>query len=371
LPRRIGVNALYLIPGGVGGTEIYLRRLLQALARIDQDNQYLVFTNRETESLAPNQSNFVTRPQPVAARFRPARILYEQLILPHVDSVDVWFHPGFTCPLFTRRAGVTVFHDLQHKAHPEHFRWFDRPFWNLFLYQAAKTSTEIISVSDQTRYDLFRYYQRDSHVIPHGVDERFFELSPNWGAGRYLLCVSTLHPHKNLDRLLQAFARFHARHPDYRLVLAGMKGFWARQLEQRIVELGVAAAVEVTGWLEQEKLYALYQGAAGFVYPSTFEGFGMPVLEAMAAGLPLACSQIPPLVSLVQNHGLLFPAHDVAAISQALNKLVEAPPDPRPAQERARHFTWERTAWATRDVLLHAAGVPDHERPRRASQASL
>ncbi|MEO7650021.1 MAG: hypothetical protein ABIZ80_06105, partial [Bryobacteraceae bacterium] len=128
-PVTIGVNALYLIPGGVGGTEIYLRSLLTALAAIDRRNRYVVFTNRETGSdLVPSQSNFIYAPQGIRATFRPARILWEQTILPVAAArhkVDVLFNPGFTAPIASAIPNVTVFHDLQHKRQPQNFRWFD------------------------------------------------------------------------------------------------------------------------------------------------------------------------------------------------------------------------------------------------------
>src|SRR5271170_4787503 len=112
---RIGVNALYLIPGGVGGTEIYLRELLTALAAIDTSNEYFVFTNLETGAeLVPQQANFHHRPQAIRARFRPARILWEQIVLPLEASrfhLDVMFNPGFTAPLGSLCHSVTTFHD--------------------------------------------------------------------------------------------------------------------------------------------------------------------------------------------------------------------------------------------------------------------
>src|SRR5271163_3445944 len=163
---RIGVNALYLIPGGVGGTEIYLRNLLDALARIDAVNQYVVFTNRETGAdLVPRQANFEYAPQPVRAAFRPARILWEQIALPGAlkrRRIDVLFNPGFTGPAICPCPQVTVFHDLQHKRHPEHFRWFDLPFWNILLWMSARQSRGLIAVSEATRDDLARYYGREA-----------------------------------------------------------------------------------------------------------------------------------------------------------------------------------------------------------------
>jgi hypothetical protein len=189
---RIGVNALYLIPGGVGGTEIYLRNLLAALAEIDSQNQYVVFTNRETGSdLVPHRANFVNAPQAVSATFRPARILWEQLVLPFAarrHRLDVLLNPGFTAPLLCRCPMVTVFHDLQHKRHPEYFRWFDLPFWNFFLWASARRSRGLIAVSGATRDDLERYYGVRARVIHHGVERQFFEIAKSREPKDFLLC---------------------------------------------------------------------------------------------------------------------------------------------------------------------------------------
>ena len=178
---RIGVNALYLIPGGVGGTEIYLRNLLTALGEIDTVNQYVVFTNRETGSdLVPDRPNFVFAQQPLRASFRPARIIWEQAVLPFAvkkHRLDLLFNPGFTAPIACDCPMVTVFHDLQHKRHPEYFRWFDLPFWQFFLWAAARRSRGLIAVSAATRDDLQRYYGLSAAVIQHGVEWQFFQIA--------------------------------------------------------------------------------------------------------------------------------------------------------------------------------------------------
>src|ERR1700730_13414658 len=254
----IGVNALYLIPGGVGGTEIYLRELLAALAELDQVNEYLVFTNLETPSdLVPKQANFHWKPQAVHARFRPARILWEQVALPFEAvrcRLDVLFNPGFTAPVFSPCRQVTVFHDMQHKRSPEHFRWFDLPFWRLLLWASAHRSQRLIAHAQSTRADLLHYYRlprRRIDVIPLGVEARFFGLDRT-NLEPYVLCVSTLHPHKNIERLIRAYGR---RKRDFRLTLAGMRGFHTRPLERLIAELGVADSVQLTGWIAREELY--------------------------------------------------------------------------------------------------------------------
>ncbi len=344
---RIGVNALYLIPGGVGGTEIYLRNLLRALADIDSENQYIVFTNRETGAdLAPDRSNFTRAPQPVRASFRPARILWEQLALPfeaHKHRLDVLFNPGFTAPLLCPCPMVTVFHDLQHKRHREYFRWFDLPFWNFFVWASARRSRGAIAVSVATHDDLQRYYGLPSEVIHHGVEREFLGIARHRDPQDYLLCVSTTHPHKNLERLL----RVHAQMKNApKLILTGVRGFAAKEIESLASE-----SVEITGWVPREQLFELYRGALGFIYPSTFEGFGMPVLEAMAAGVPVACSDIPPLREIARSTVHFFDPTNDREIRDALLLLASGKISTDAAQHRAAQFTWEKTARATLDYL--------------------
>ncbi|HEY4362245.1 MAG TPA: glycosyltransferase family 1 protein [Bryobacteraceae bacterium] len=364
---NIGVNALYLIPGEVGGTEIYLRELLSALAQIDSINRYFIFTNRETtQDLVPAQPNFAWKPQSVRARFRPARILWEQTILPlqaRKLHLDVMFNPGFTAPLWGCPS-VTTFHDLQHKRHPEYFRWFDLPFWNLLLWAAVRHSRRIVAVSEATQADLLHFYKLPPQkiaVVPHGVNPEFFTLDRSH-TEPFLLCVSTLHPHKNLERLIRAYA---ASRRDFKLVLAGMRGFHTAAIEKLIAELGLDRRVELTGWLKRSDLLQLYARASAFVYPSQFEGFGMPVLEALAAGIPVACSHIPPLQEVAGEAALFFDPLNDAAVAAALDRITaDAGLRNRLAAEgpeRARPFTWSRAAQQTLAALQ--AGSDDPVRP--------
>jgi glycosyltransferase involved in cell wall biosynthesis len=355
---RIGINALYLIPGGVGGTEIYLREILAALAEIDANNEYFVFTNLETGAdLIPRQANFRLVPQAVHAAFRPGRILWEQIALPREAArwrLDAMFNPGFTAPFAARCANVTTFHDLQHKRHPEYFLWFDLPFWRILLWASARRSGRLIVPSEATRADLLQYYGIPPErvaMIPHGVNAEFYKL-PRQDLEPLLLCVSTLHPHKNIESLIRAYAH---RTRKQRLVLAGMRGFHARPIERLIAKLGLEDRIEITGWIPRDKLIALYGRAWAFVYPSTFEGFGMPVLEAMAAGIPVACSDIAPLREVAGDAALLFDPSDEDAMAEALDRIVEDENLRRrlakSGPERARGFTWRRAARATLDAL--------------------
>jgi len=361
-PLHIGVNALYLLPGRVGGTEIYLRGLLAGLAEIDPVNRYTIFTNRETgPSLVPARPNFRMARQAVRAQSRPRRILWEQFVLPFETAdrrLDVMFNPGFTAPLFAACPQVTMFHDLQHKQHPENFRWYDLPFWRFFLFWSAHMSRLLLAPSEATARDLQRYYRLPEdriRVAVHGVDSAFFDVAARREPERFLLAVSTLHPHKNLDALLRAFAVFRQRHPDFRLVVSGLHGFSAGDLHTLRDALGLHDAVDFPGWIPREQLYDLYARATAFLYPSLFEGFGLPVLEALAAGVPTACSAIEPMNGIAGDAALKFDPRDPSAIAGAMHRLVTdgelrqrlAAAGPR----RAAQFSWRTTAEGVLNAL--------------------
>jgi len=363
---RIGVNALYLIPGGVGGTEVYLRCLLQALADIDGTNRYFVFTNLETgPDLVPAAENWTVVPLEVCALNRPARILCEQTTLPLEARrlrLDVLFNPGFTAPIFSPCPSVTVFHDLQHKRQPENFRWFDLPFWRALLYAAAHRSNHLLADSNATRDDLIRFYHLDPGkitVAPLGVDPLFFDIARRRRPEPFFLTVSTLHPHKNLDRLIQSFAAFHSQRQDFRLIIAGLRGFHTEPLESLRASLGLNDAVQFTGWIPRADLYDLFARAYAFFYPTTFEGFGLPVLEALAAGVPTACSNIEPVSGVAGDAALQLDPSDSGAIIDAMNRLISddslrarlAAAGPK----QAAKYSWRQTAVITLRALTESA----------------
>jgi glycosyltransferase involved in cell wall biosynthesis len=362
-PLRIAINALYLLPGGVGGTEIYIRQLLDALAKVDDHNEYFIFTNRETGSdLAPARPRFRHLPQPVQAEIRPLRILYEQSSLPAAierEHVDLVFNPGFTAPKSLTVPAVTVFHDLQHVHHPEYFRKRELPFWNLLLAQSVRCSTKIIAASMATRRDVIEHYHLPDDrvvVIPHGVEKKFFELNRRPDSENpFLLCVATIDPNKNLETLVRVFAGLRGEFPKLRLVLAGMRGGQTAKVEAMVDQLGLRSCVRITGWIPRSEIFELYERATAFVYPSTFEGFGLPVLEAMAAGVPLACSRIDPLVEIAADSAFFFDPESDQDMAQAIFNLLtdqaQQAQNLEHGKVRAAGFTWEESARRTLAVF--------------------
>ena len=361
---RIGINALYLIPGGVGGTEIFLRNLIAALAQLDKKNEYYVFTNRETGvDLVPRRTrNFHVVPQPVAATNRPARILWEQTMLPWAAyrlKIDVLLNAGFTAPYFCPCPQATFIHDLQYKRHPEFFKPVDLLFWRLFVGFAIRRADSLLTISTETSKDVELYYGRESIVAPLGVEAAFFELAKQRekrkSTGQYILCVSTLHPHKNIEMLLRAYATFRNRHPEVKLVLAGMRGFHTETIENLVGSLELREHVRLTGWIPRDELFDLYANANCFVFPSLFEGFGIPLIEAMAAGIPSICAHIEPMSSNAGDAALKFEPNDEEDLVSCLTILTESRSVRSRlsaiGRERARAFQWSKTASITHNAL--------------------
>jgi len=193
--------------------------------------------------------------------------------------------------------------------------------------------------------------------VYHGVAADLFEIACRRAPESFLLCVSTLHPHKNIDGLIRAFAGFRRRHPEYRLVVAGMRGFHTKEVECAVSESNLTGSVEITGWLSRDALRDLYRRAWAVVCPSRFEGFGMPALEAMAAGVPLACSDIAPFREVAGETPLFFPPDD---IGPALELICFDEPlrlrSVKAGRARAAQFTWRRAAERTLDVVRSVLG---------------
>jgi glycosyltransferase involved in cell wall biosynthesis len=374
---RIGINALYLVPGEVGGTEIYLRFLLNSLSRIDRENEYTLFLNQETPiDLIPSCSRFFVVHCPVRATFRPARLVFEQARLPRLlkyHSIDVLLNPGYTAPVFAHCPQVTVFHDLQHKAHPEFFRAWELPFWTFFLARSAACSSRLIAVSDSTASDIAKWFPSavgKVAVVSHGVDPEFYSVgssrlqmsgSSSQANRPFILAVSTLHPHKNLERAIDAFQQFQAVHPQYRMVVAGLRGFAAEKLQRHVQSLKLTQDVDFTGWIPRGDLYRLFAGASAFLAPSLFEGFGLPLLEALAAGIPTACSSIPSFREIAHDVAHMFDPGSTEDIRRAFERVTQDDHFRTQAvlagPRRARMFGWDDCAEGTLRQLKAAGGA--------------
>ncbi len=368
---QIGVDASRLAVQVRTGTEHYSWELLRALGQLDQHNNYVLYCNRTPSALPPLPPTFELRPMPFPRAWSHGRLSLEMLLHPP----DVLFVPAHALPLVTSRRSVVTIHDLGFLYHPEAHTRLQRLYYRLFTRLSARRATHIIAISEATKHDLQRFYRTPDDkvsVIYHGVHARFRPIAEReiviqalarYGiVAPYLLFVSTVQPRKNVARLIEAFAI--ARHSfagvrPPTLVLAGKRGWLSEQIERRASELGIDQDVKFVGYVDDQDLPALLNGALAYVIPSLYEGFGMTVLEAQACGTPVLASNTSSLPEVVGDAGLLVDPYDVQAIADGIARLVNDEELRMSLRERGlRHaagWTWERTARETLTVLERTA----------------
>lgn len=365
---RIGINALYLLPGKVGGTETYIRNLVKTLLEMDRDNTYCIFINEESKGMFPGSDPRIRVVLcPLQATNRPARILWEQVILPFQVrryKVDILLSAGMTAPFFCPVPSILVIYDLQHVNQPRNFPRMYLFFLKTIIYLSARSADGILTISGQVKKDIIAQYgiRADKITIAHlAVDhDQFFPRSSDTPSSlrakyhlpdRYLLTAAALLPHKNHARLLQAFKEVVKELPGIKLVLTGAWDKGQDTIAGLISASDLQKDVILLGWVPFEDIPFLYREAELFIFPSLHEGFGLPVLEAMASGVPVVCSQIEPLVEIAGNAALLVDPYDPTAIMRGmLSVLKDKALRLRLIEEginRAKTFTWERTAVTT------------------------
>jgi glycosyltransferase involved in cell wall biosynthesis len=372
---KIGFNALYLIPGGVGGTESYLRNLIRALEHIDRDDEFVIFTNAENAgTFGLSAPNFREVRSPVRAVSRPQRILWEQLGLPLQvarERLDVLHSGGYTAPLLTTAANVVTIHDLNYHYFPEDWSRSALIANQVLIPLVARRSTRVITdshSSERAIAEVLRVPSSKIDVVHLGVDGNLAPAAAGEESavrekyrldGPFMLSVTASHPHKNLDGLLRAYERACADWPKPPpLVIVGIKGRHQEALESMLEEKGAHGRVVLTGWIEAPTLAALYRAAHLFVFPSKYEGFGFPVLEAMISGVPVVSSNATSLPELTGDAAVSIDPGDDAALAAAMRKTFEDEALRRGLVARGRaqaaRFTWRRAAEATLDSYRKA-----------------
>ncbi len=369
---RIGINALYLIPGRVGGTETYVRNLVKALSVIDEKNEYFVFINSESRGIFENIS---PRLRVVRCRFRatrrPVRILYEQTILPlrmRLRRIDVMLNAGMTAPFFTSARSVLALHDVQHENQPQNFSRTQRFFLKTIIGKSARRADHIITLSEKARADIMRYYDIPGERVSVVHLAASAELFHRYGREkvekviqkyslpeRFIVYLASSLPHKNYMRLLPAFKEVLQRDPSIKLVLTGARDYGAPEVRAKIRELGLEEDVFMLDWLPFEDIPLIYSASTMLVFPSLHEGFGLPIIEAMACGVPVVCSDMEPMREVAGGAALLVDPMDEKAIAGGILKVLTDGELRRgliqKGLKRAQDFSWEKTARKTLSIL--------------------
>jgi glycosyltransferase involved in cell wall biosynthesis len=363
---HVGLNLVFLVPGEQGGLEVYARELLRALPAARPDLRLTSFVNREARAAGGEWDDAGDVVEvPVNARNRVEWVRGEQLLLPRLArraGVELVHSLASTAPARGRFRRVVTIHDLHYRVVPEaHFGVLALGM-RVLVPLAARRSHRVIAISQATAVDVRRYLhvpERRLDVVPNGLGvtpagplepEAALRERHRLGDRRVALSVSAKRPHKNLVALIEALAAIEAAQRPV-LVIPGYPTPHERELRERAAQLGVLDDVRFLGWVSGAELEGLYALAALFVFPSLHEGFGLPVLEAMRRGVPVACSNASSLPEVAGDAALFFDPRDPAAISAAMRRLL----DDRAFADRLRaagtaqaaRFTWEATARGT------------------------
>jgi glycosyltransferase involved in cell wall biosynthesis len=372
-PLRIAIDA-HSVGTKLGGNESYAVNLIEALAQIDHVNNYTIYvtTNEARERFSDRWSNFkvrLTRPHTPLIRI-PLTLSAELRKHP----VDV-LHVQFTAPPFCPCPVVVSIHDLSFEHLPQTFNRRSRTQLRLTVRHSARRATRILSLSQHTRGDIIETYGIEPEridTIPLAAPDHFGPVTDNrelqrvrhtYGIeGDYILAVGSIQPRKNLARLVRAYASLRGggsadKLP--KLVLAGKCAWLYDETLRALTETGVGDAVVLTGYVPEGDLPALYSGALCFIYPSYFEGFGLPPLEAMKCGAPVIVGNRTSLPEVVGDAALAVDPFDVGGIAVAIEALINNSELRRElslkGQERASQFTWRETARRTLAVYQQVA----------------
>jgi glycosyltransferase involved in cell wall biosynthesis len=367
---RVALNLVYLVPGETGGMETYARELLPRLAALD-GLRLTALVNREAAAAGGPWLDLPHEIVPVHARNRLAWVRGEQQYVPGLADragADLLHSLASTAPLHGRARRITTIHDLNYKLVPEAHFGVRGLGMRLLVPAAAWRSHRIIVDAESTRRDLAAHLRVPAgkvDVVPLGVTPPVVTPEPavalrerlGLGGRRVVLSTSAKRPHKNLGRLIEALAALDGPARPV-LVIPGYPTPHEAELRALAARLGVAGDVVFPPWVSATELEGLYALADAVVFPSLYEGFGLPVLEAMVRGVPVATSDRSSLPEVAGDAAIRFDPTDVSAIRAALERVLgdEAERARLAAAGRARaaQFAWERTARLTAEAYERA-----------------
>jgi len=381
----IGVDTRALTRGTRTGVEEYVINLLSRLLKLDRNIEYRLFLSAWRKVLPPAEwlklSNVKLYDYKIPSRllFGATRYLGRPKIDKLLGGINVFFNPHFfNAPLSKNCQKVMTFHDLSFAWHPEYFSLRKR-IWHRFLMsvkQEAKSADKIIAVSESTKQDLIDLYKLPEdkiRVIYSGVGEEFMKNESrsmnheSWAKikknyklpEKFILYFGTIEPRKNITGLIRAFEILKGKNRnfgDLNLVIAGGRGWLYNDIFKKAATSKFNEQIIFTGFVEPEDKVYLYNLASLFVYPSFFEGFGFPPLEAMACGVPVITSNTSSLPEVTGDAGLMIDPYDIDELAWAMEEVLTdknlSEELSRRGLERAKMFSWDKCASETLKLLI-------------------
>ncbi len=346
------------------GTENYSYQLLKALAKIDKNNEYVIYLRPNSSGTSPEILHWPKNFSFVTINFPR---LWTQLGLAlhtFTDKLDVLFVPAHTLPLLCKpglKTVVTV-HDLGSEYLPDMHQFKQKLYLGFIQKYQLQTASKIIAVSKATKMDLIKKRGLDPkkiEVIYEGYDKQKFRVDIlvnslkhfNLVPKSYFLFVGTVQPRKNLERLIKAFSR----QPDDYLVIVGQKGWLSDEIYNLPKKQGIEDKVKFLGYVSDEDMPAIYTGAIALTFPSLFEGFGLPILEAQACGCPVLTSNLSSMPEVAGKGAVYVNPTSVEDIIRGIREIgeIDGTRDRlvKEGFKNVKKFSWEKCARETLDVL--------------------
>ncbi len=368
---RVAIDVRKLHDFGVG---TYVRNLVGELARLDHDTEYVLLCRRDDLSLGSQLGdNFRT-----VANSSGHYSIGEQLSIPiNVGrAAPSLFHtPHYVLPALTPCRSIVTIHDCIHLVFPQYLsNRFAHASARALFWTAVHRASRILTVSEASKQDILRFFQIPDEkvtVIYNAIAEHFFEAPPSDQiamvreryqlGGRFVMYAGNVKPHKNLDRLIEAFAllRQDTKDDDLRLLISGSEISRYATLRRAVHRYNLHRHVRFLGYQSEKTLGALYRLADVFVFPSLYEGFGLPPLEAMASGTPVVVSNVSSLPEVVGDAGVLVNPYDAESIADGIRRVLD---DGALSQDlstrglaRARSFSWPTSVKRIRDIYHEVA----------------
>ena len=362
---RVAIDARKLHDFGIG---TYIKNLLKQLARLDHDTEYVLLTREEDLPVAAQLGpNFRSVLEP-----SPNYSIREQIHVPWVllrERPDVFHAPHYILPIGVRAHSVVTIHDCIHLMFPQYLpNRAAYAYARMAMWSAARRSDCILTVSEASKRDILHFFAvppEKIEVIYNAIDERF-SLDPTEEAiarvreryqldQRFVLYVGNIKPHKNLVRLIEAFAALRRGElEDLKLLIIGDEISKLPALRRAVHTLKLHKYVRFLGYQPDDTLAILYRLASVFVFPSLYEGFGLPPLEAMASGTPVITSNVSSLPEVTGEAAVLVDPHDVHSIEHGMRRVLTDPALAASMRvrglQRAREFSWERSVQRTLEV---------------------
>lgn len=370
---RIGIDA-HAIGSRLGGNETYIAGLLEGLGRIEPSHEFIAYfaSEKAAEPWRGRFDNLTVRVLKSPSAF--PRLLMEFPARAVVDRLDL-LHVQYVAPPVSLVPVVATIHDISYEFFPQFFSRKEILQFRTAIRWTARRARRVITISENSKRDIIDIYE----IPPDRVDVTYLGVDltrfrpPLAGAGietvlsrygiekPYVLAIGNLQPRKNLPRLIDAFVDLKRRRPElsHRLILAGKPAFRHSEVFSRVRKYGLDEEVIFTGYLPDDDLPVLYQGADVFAYPSLYEGFGLPVAEAMACGTPVVTSNRSAMPEVAGDAAILVDPEDTAEIAEGLLKILADPglaaTMSRRGEQQAKRFTWDSTARLTLTAFESAA----------------